>query len=819
MKLENGTVINQYKILSPIGKGGMGEVFLAEDTKLDRKVALKILPAEFAEDKDRMNRFVREAKSASALNHPNIITIHEIGEAGGTHFITTEFIDGKTLTEYAKANSLSYQAILEITIQIASALDEAHTAGIVHRDIKPDNIMIRPNGLVKILDFGIAKLSAPKTTGEEDATAIKGTSPGMIIGTANYMSPEQAKGEAIDARTDIFSFGAVLYEMISGHLPFEGKTPMEIIGVVIHKEPLPLDKNTPPEIERIIGKSLRKDRRERYRTIKDLLIDLKDVKQELEFQDKLEKTVSPNTEEQKTQILKATTFDEQQQTATNENRNDSITIKKSGIGKAIIGIFAVLLISAIGLGYWFYSKSNAKQIESIAVMPFVNESSNADVEYLSDGMTETLIKSLSQLSNLAVKSRSTVFYYKGKETSPKKIGEELNVQAVLLGRVVQRGDDLKLNLELVNTNTQDVIWSEQYDRKQSDLVALQSEIAKDVSSKLKLKLSGADEAKVTKTSTVNPEAYQAYLRGRYYWNRRTAENIQKAIEQFKAATDRDPNYALAYAGLADCYVLLPEYAGTPTGETAPQARTYAERAIALDEQLGEPHASLGMLNQKLWQWTESEREFKRAIELSPNYATAYQWYSILLRILGRFDEAAVMIKRAHEIDPLSSVISDNLSEVYQIQNDHKSSIENNLKMIELDPNYLASYQQLGISYLKQGRTAEAIASFEKEVELSNRDDFALIDLGYGYGVTGKRAEAIAIAKELEEKFARKESQGQYVAIVYAGLGDKDKAFEWLEKAFQTRNGELGNIRWRIPYEPLRDDPRYKDLLKRMNLPE
>ena len=479
---------------------------------------------------------------------------------------------------------------------------------------------------------------------------------------------------------------------------------------------------------------------------------------------------------------------------------------------AVLGV-----VVAVVAGYFYFSRKN-NAIQSIAVMPFVNESDNVDVEYLSDGMTETLIKSLSQLPNMSVKSRSTVFYYKGKETSPKKIGEELNVQAVLLGRVGGRGDDLKLSLELVNTQTQDVIWSEQYDRKRSDLVSLQSEIAKDVSTKLKLKLSGADEAKVTKTSTANPEAYQAYLKGRYYWNRRTTENIKKAIEQFKAATERDPNYALAYAGLADCYVVLNYYAGTPTSETIPQAKTYAERAIAIDDQLAEPHASLGQVNKLSWQWAEAEREYRRAIELNPNYATAYHWYSLFLKALGRFDEAALMIKRAKDIDPLSSVICVNLSETYQIQNDHNASIETALKIIELDPNYADAYDSLGQSYLKQGRNAEAIANLQKAVELSNRASTFLGDLGHGFGVTGKRPEAIAIAKELEQKYARKEANGRHVAAVYAGLGEKDKAFEWLEKDFQTK-GDLTFFRWEIPFESLRDDPRFRDLLKRMGLPE
>jgi TolB-like protein/Flp pilus assembly protein TadD len=480
-------------------------------------------------------------------------------------------------------------------------------------------------------------------------------------------------------------------------------------------------------------------------------------------------------------------------------------------------VVVVAVMSSIG-GYFYFTRRGQSTIQSIAVMPFVNEGGNTEVEYLSDGMTETLIKSLSQLPNLAVKSRSTVFYYKGKETSPKKIGDELNVQAVLLGRVVQRGDDLKLNLELVNTQTQDVIWSEQYDRKQSDLVSLQSEIARDVSTKLKIKLSGIEEAKITKTSTASPEAYQSYLKGRYYWNRRTPENLEKAIEQFKAATDRDPNYALAYAGLADCYVVLNYYAGTPTSETIPQAKSYAERAIAIDDQLAEPHASLGQVNKLLWRWADSEREFKRAIELNQNYATAYHWYSLLLRSLGRVDEAALMIRRAHDIDPLSSVITVNISELYQFQNNLNASIETTLKVIELDPNYSDAYSTLGLTYLKEGRYPEAIANMERAVDLSNRASFTLVNLGYGYGVTGKRKEALAIVKELEEKYARKQSNGRYVASVYAGLGEKDKAFEWLEKDYQSK-ADLTWIRWEIPYETLRDDPRYKDLLKRMGLPE
>ncbi|HEY6120988.1 MAG TPA: FlgO family outer membrane protein, partial [Pyrinomonadaceae bacterium] len=463
--------------------------------------------------------------------------------------------------------------------------------------------------------------------------------------------------------------------------------------------------------------------------------------------------------------------------------------------------------------------SSTKQISSIAVMPFVNESGNADLEYLSDGMTETLIKSLSNLSSLDVKPRSAVFRYKGKDTDLQTIAKELNVQAILNGRVAQRGDQLTLSLELVDVQKNSVLWTEQYQRKQSDLVSLQSEIAKDVSTNLKAKLSGAEETKVTKTATTDPEAYQAYLKGRYYWNRRTAENLKKAIEQFKVATDRDPNYALAFVGLADCYAVSNEYAGTPSSETLPQSKAYAERALALDGQLAEPHATLGAINEYLWQWGEAEKEFKRAIELNPNYPTAYHWYSIYLKAMGRNDEAAAMIKRAQELDPLSSIIGVNVSRMYGLQNNHDASIANSLKQIELDPNFAPAYEYLALAYLKRGRNAEAIAAAEKAVDLSNRSGISLGDLGYVYAVAGKRAEAIEKIKELEEKYARKEANGQYLAAVYVGLSDKDKAFEWLEKDFQARNGKLAEIRWQLQFESIRDDQRFKDLLHRMGLPE
>ena len=838
MPLPAGTRLGRYEVHSLLGKGGMGEVYLAEDTKLDRKVAIKFLNEEFSRDADKLRRFIQEAKAASALNHPNILTVYEVGEADGINYIAAEFIEGMTLRErLSPEEPLPLNQILNIGIQVSEALSAAHQAGIIHRDIKPENIMIRRDGYAKVLDFGLAKLTEKRPADEvslEGATrAFVQTNPGTVMGTVSYMSPEQARGKETDARTDIWSLGVVLYEMLSGRVPFTGETINHTIVSILEKEPLLLE-NVPDELQRIARKALTKDKEMRYQTARDLLIDLKNLRRTLDIQGELERSVIPNkadatdagrenaTQAYPTGAGAATrgggAVETHAATSVSSLEYAVTQAKSHKPAAAMIGVVLSGLVFAVAY-FGFFAKSNVKQIGSIAVMPFVNESGNPDVEYLSDGMTETLINSLSQIPNLSVKARSSVFRYKGKEIDPKKIASELNVQAILMGRVVQRGEQLTLNLELIDAQTENVIWSESYNRKQADLVSLQSEIARDVSTNLKAKLSGAEDTKVAKTSTTDPEAYQAYLKGRYYWNRRTAENLKKAIEQFKLATDRDPNYALAFVGLADCYVVLNEYAGTPTSETLPQAKAYAERAIAIDNQLAEPHATLGSVNDQLWQWAEAEREYKRAIEINPNYATAYHWYSIFLKNIGRNDEAATTIKRARELDPLSSVISVNITRIYQLQNDHEASIENSLKIIELDPNFAPAYEYLGLSYLKLERNAEAVAALKKAAELSNRPSIALGHLGYVYAATGKRAESIAVIKELEDKYARKEANGQYIAFVYSGLGEKDKAFEWLEKDFQARNGKLQEIRWQIPFESLRDDPRFKDLLKRMNLPE
>jgi serine/threonine-protein kinase len=826
MKLEKGTAISHYKILSEIGKGGMGEVYLAQDTKLNRKVAIKFLSDEFSKDADKLNRFVQEAQAASALNHPNIITIHEIGETGNTQYIALEYIDGEALTKRLK-KKLDFNSALDIATQIASALEAAHAAGIVHRDIKPDNVMVRRDGFVKILDFGIAKLTEQKKPDieSEDKTAVQvNTTPGMIIGTANYMSPEQAKGKEVDARTDIFSFGVVLYEMIVGRLPFDGESPLEIIGSILNKEPKPINRaEVPAEVERIISKTLRKDRNERYQTIKDVLIDLKDAKHDLEFQDKLNKTIQPEREGQDTQVLKATTAAEAQQT-TATGINDSITIKKSSFSKGLVGTLAVFLLAAIGLGYWYLSGGN--QINSIAVMPFVNESGDQDVEYLSDGMTETLISSLTKIPDLSVMARSSVFYYKGKNTNPRQIGEELNVEAILLGRVTQRGEDLKLSLELVDTKTLAAIWSETYDRKMNDLVSLQSEIARDVSDKLRLKLTTAAQEKVAKTDTTNSEAQQFYLKGRFYWNKRSVEGFEKAEDYFKQAIEKDPAYALAYSGLADTYSLLPYYGNFRPREYFPKAKQAALKALELGPDLAEAYASLGGIYTYQYDFDGADRALKKAIELNPNYATAHQWYAENLMYMGKTEESLKEIDIALKLDPLSPIINHSKSWVLECADRYDEAIAQAEKTIELFPELQKTRGNLSRLYFVKGKYDEAAEQIFVWSKLLNADPEDIRTFKAAYEKDGWKGywkarleNELNKRKNILQKDKTAFTEFFTLAYVYAALGEKDKTLEYLNKAHEQREPGLIDVRFAYYYDFLKDEPEFKELVKKIGFPE
>ena len=528
----------------------------------------------------------------------------------------------------------------------------------------------------------------------------------------------------------------------------------------------------------------------------------------------LHETDSPSEAPTRAQIH--TTAAEPQRGQAEASEKQSLSANRAAKPLMIVGGLLLLLVAGF-FGYRYFTASN--QINSIAVIPFVNESGDPGIEYLSDGMTETLINSLSEIPEVSVKARTLVFQYKGKEISPAQLASELGVQAILTGRLVQRGEQISLSVELIDGRTQNTLWGKKYERTESGLVTLQHELARDVSGRLASKPSGGEAAMTEKGGTNDPVAYQAYAKGRFYWNRRNAEYVKKAIQQFRIATERDPGYALAFAGLADSYAIYSEYTGTPDSESLPQAKAFAEKALSLENSLGAPHATLGSFAQSSWNWAEAEREYKTAIELDPDYPTAYHWYSILLRNLGRFDESAKAIERAAELDPLSGIIAVNVEDIHSLRGDFKASEEICLRLIEQSPEFSAVYQRLGYTYFALGRPADAIPLFEKASELSNRESYALGDLGYAYARVGRSAQALGLLKELEERYAGKEAKAVDAALVLVGLGDKNKAFEWLERSLKNKEGELPLLRWKPYWAPLRDDPRYASLLKRMNLPE
>jgi len=820
-----GTHLGRYEIRSRLGAGGMGEVYLAQDTKLDRKVALKILPADIAANHNRMRRFEQEAKAASVLNHPNIITIYEIEQIDSVNFIATEVIEGETLRQRMRRLPIKLGEVLDVAAQTASALSAAHAAGIVHRDIKPENIMVRQDGILKVLDFGLAKLTerpAPDSVNTEAPTrAVVNTEPGVVLGTAIYMSPEQARGLQVDARTDIFSLGVVLYEMVTGRLPFEGSTSNEVLASMLSvKEPQPLARyssEAPAELERIVSKALRKEREQRYQTTKDLLLDLQSLRQQLDFEARLERSIPPETRDGLTMVSKppATASGQAPPTAA---ISESLTIGIKHHRRSLAITLATLIVAVSSLAYLFYSVRPASAIDSIAVLPLINASNDPNSEYLSDGITESIISNLSQLPQLKVMARSTVFHFKGKEIDPRDVGRQLGVRTVMAGRLLQQGDHLIVRTELVNVADGTQLWGAEYDRKLSDVLGLQQDISREISEKLRLRLTGEEKKRLTGRDTTNAEAYQSYLRGRYFWNKRTADGITKAIDQFQQAIDRDPNYALGYVGLADSYGLLEEYAGVPSSETLPKARAAADRALQIDDSLSEAHTSSGSIFEQMWRWSETEEEYKRGVSLNPNYPTAHHWLSIYFRARGQLDDSLREINRAQELDPLSSVIGQNVAEIYLLKNDLNSAIAQCQRIIELDPNFPGAHDELGFAYLKQRRYEEAIAEFQKTVQLSGSASRYEGDLGYCFAVTGRRAEAQAILKELEVKYARREAVGQYLADVYAGLGDRDQAFTWLEKDIERGSGiRLPFIKWWFTFDDLRSDPRYADLLHRMGL--